>query len=337
MDCVEDIVLVLDDRLRIVMVNRCATAFFGYSANDLGKQPLSVLLEESEWPRMLELARDLKERRGGEAIFLLHSRAKAILRFVLSPIADNRLRRYLMIGKTVRGVDSELHDASHGLIGRMLNGFSDPLFVVDGASRTVRDCNEAALTGFGLAREEIVGRRLLDFAASEEERSRNDAVMARADATYAKAGIFQDRILFSRRSLPALVCDLIGIPILGRDGCLDSIIVILFDRTSEEEQKGNLASLIGRINTLAAELVAAAADYSTCGGMQRLSTLGFTARQIEIARLVASGLASKEIGARLGIAESTVKNHLAVIFRKLGVKTRASFTSKLFEQHIRID
>lgn len=46
-------------------------------------------------------------------------------------------------------------------------------------------------------------------------------------------------------------------------------------------------------------------------------------RQLEVARLVAGGLSSKEAAAKLVVSARTVDNHLAVVYRKLGVATRA--------------
>lgn len=46
---------------------------------------------------------------------------------------------------------------------------------------------------------------------------------------------------------------------------------------------------------------------------------GLTPRQREIARLVGAGLLRKQIGARLGIKEATVANHLWEIYRVTGV------------------
>jgi DNA-binding NarL/FixJ family response regulator len=40
-------------------------------------------------------------------------------------------------------------------------------------------------------------------------------------------------------------------------------------------------------------------------------------------RLVAEGLANKQIAARLGISESTAKYHLVAVLNKLGADSRA--------------
>lgn len=47
-----------------------------------------------------------------------------------------------------------------------------------------------------------------------------------------------------------------------------------------------------------------------------------TQRELEVLQLAAEGLSSKEIAARLVIAEKTVKNHIANIFSKLQVNDR---------------
>jgi DNA-binding NarL/FixJ family response regulator len=47
-----------------------------------------------------------------------------------------------------------------------------------------------------------------------------------------------------------------------------------------------------------------------------------TAREIEIIRLVATGLRNREVADRLGIGEFTVKTHVNHIFHKLGLRDR---------------
>jgi len=54
-----------------------------------------------------------------------------------------------------------------------------------------------------------------------------------------------------------------------------------------------------------------------------------TKRELEIARLAAKGLASKDIAAQLYLSVRTVDNHLARIYDKLGVSGRAALTDAL--------
>ena len=48
-----------------------------------------------------------------------------------------------------------------------------------------------------------------------------------------------------------------------------------------------------------------------------------TARELDVLRLIAEGLANKQIASRLGISEHTVKFHVAAVFAKLRASTRA--------------
>jgi DNA-binding CsgD family transcriptional regulator len=48
-----------------------------------------------------------------------------------------------------------------------------------------------------------------------------------------------------------------------------------------------------------------------------------TARQREVAALVADGLTNREIGARLGIEERSAEGHLERIRLRLGMRSRA--------------
>jgi DNA-binding CsgD family transcriptional regulator len=57
---------------------------------------------------------------------------------------------------------------------------------------------------------------------------------------------------------------------------------------------------------------------------------GLTPRELEIAELVAAGLANKDISARLGISYNTVKNHVASLFSKLGIRSRLELISIIY-------
>ena len=340
LDCVDELVLIINSGLRVVDANRIALVSLGYPSADITKKNFLELIASSERKSISGLIPDIKERMGGETLLLTRSNRKVPARFSLSPLlgADEKPRGYLFVGRrSAKARVAPRHGPLQALEARMLKGFADPLFIIDGPSRTVRECNEAALAATGFARDELIGRRLFDHARSAEERQRNRAVEARADHTYATAGIFQERLLFPRKGDSPLPCDLSGFPHFGPEGSLDSIIVILIDRSAEEERETELADLIGQVSALAAELTAASSAYPTRSRAKSLSELGFTSRQVEIARLCASGASSKEIGYRLGLALSTVKNHLSVIYRKLGVSSRIGFIRALAAKRIKLD
>ena len=57
-------------------------------------------------------------------------------------------------------------------------------------------------------------------------------------------------------------------------------------------------------------------------------------RQYEILRLIAAGLVSRDIGAKLCISESTVKKELAHIFDKLGVNDRTQAVAEAMKRKL---
>jgi DNA-binding NarL/FixJ family response regulator len=57
-------------------------------------------------------------------------------------------------------------------------------------------------------------------------------------------------------------------------------------------------------------------------GFAGLQPCGLTARQLEVARLLAQGCANKTIADILAMSEGTVKVHIAAIFRAFGVTNR---------------
>jgi DNA-binding NarL/FixJ family response regulator len=60
-----------------------------------------------------------------------------------------------------------------------------------------------------------------------------------------------------------------------------------------------------------------------------------TARELEVATLVASGRANKQIASTLGISEWTVSTHVRRMFAKLGVDSRAAMVARCFGAHAR--
>ena len=57
---------------------------------------------------------------------------------------------------------------------------------------------------------------------------------------------------------------------------------------------------------------------------------GLTERERAVTRLVAEGLPTDAIGARLFISPWTVQDHLKAIFEKVGVSTRGELVAQVF-------
>lgn len=82
---------------------------------------------------------------------------------------------------------------------------------------------------------------------------------------------------------------------------------------------------IGASRALYEDSTAPSLDDATIvesGGL--LGPQAFTERQLQVLRLVARGLANKEIGRRLSVSERTVKAYLSSVFDKLGVENRSA-------------
>jgi DNA-binding NarL/FixJ family response regulator len=69
------------------------------------------------------------------------------------------------------------------------------------------------------------------------------------------------------------------------------------------------------------KLIAAAASATPATGGELPD--GLTSREVEVLRLIAAGLANREIAARLFVTEATVKSHINRLFAKTGVSHRA--------------
>jgi len=97
---------------------------------------------------------------------------------------------------------------------------------------------------------------------------------------------------------------------------------------SRESDPDNVLSAINAVcdglvllNTATAESLASVYRDLPLEGEDEVSE-EITSRETEVLRMLAEGLANKEIGARLGISEHTVKFHISSILDKLGAATR---------------
>jgi HD-GYP domain-containing protein (c-di-GMP phosphodiesterase class II) len=96
-------------------------------------------------------------------------------------------------------------------------------------------------------------------------------------------------------------------------------------RRSADEAAGVMRAEVkaGRLDGQAAEAVAAAAG-ARAGRLKGELPLGLSDREVEVLALLARGLSNKEIGSALFISARTAGNHIAHIYEKTGINTRAA-------------
>lgn len=97
---------------------------------------------------------------------------------------------------------------------------------------------------------------------------------------------------------------------------------------------------------LAGDLDAARAIYEECGALADLRRIGeapgqnrsapvLSKREGEVARLVAEGKSNRAIAESLVLSERTVESHIASIFAKLGMRSRAEVASFVARENVR--
>ncbi len=101
---------------------------------------------------------------------------------------------------------------------------------------------------------------------------------------------------------------------------------------------GDEQSAVSELEAALSELSAVGADLDRREVTALLATTepagGLTAREVEVLRLVASGMSNKEIAHELTLSEKTVARHLSNIFTKLDVASRTAAAAFAYEHHL---
>ncbi|MFJ4685926.1 response regulator [Streptomyces sp. NPDC088789] len=100
---------------------------------------------------------------------------------------------------------------------------------------------------------------------------------------------------------------------------------------SPEELTAALRTVRGGEAVVAPRLLTRLISTFVAGPTLTADLSDLTPREIEILRMIASGLDNSEISTALGIGVQTVKNHVTNVFAKLGVRDRAQAVIAAYE------
>lgn len=333
-----DILLLADSDLAVIKANLAAGMLFGRAARELEGRGADSLLDPEGGAGIGRIASRLRID-GETASARLRVRdylgversLSATLRCVAGDDRDARLVLIALresanpAAHSLSGLDSRL------LIKRLLKGISDSVLLVDVKQRTICDCNLGAERMFGYERSEIVGRSPQFLAASEEQAK---DYLERSGESFAKNGFFQDKMRCRRKDGSAFMTLATNLALFGASGELEFILAINRDITAEEKLLEEVFRLSEKSKLVLEALNQSIMPLQRPVPRTSLSSLGFSARQIEIANVLVAGEPTKIIADRLRISESAVKSHLSSMYRRLGVGSRVEFVKYMHNRDI---
>jgi DNA-binding NarL/FixJ family response regulator len=118
-------------------------------------------------------------------------------------------------------------------------------------------------------------------------------------------------------------------PTLARDAIAVGVRALLSRDAGDAELIAAVRAVAAGLVVLtpdAAQPVRGQANVARREGSPR--TVSLTPREHEVLQALAEGLANKQVAARLGISEHTIKTHVTAVFEKLGVTTRAEAVAR---------
>jgi PAS domain S-box-containing protein len=178
---------------------------------------------------------------------------------------------------------------------------------------------------YGWRKSEMLGRDIRELTAGSEEAEHAEEILAQVAAGEAWEGEFAAR----RKDGSKLLVRIVDAPLFDEGGDVVGMIGVSvgLDRLYEAERREKLEALeqaMSRISSFVAGL-------SVGDDADRPELDALTPRQREVVTLLQRGLRVRTIADRLGISESTARNHLGVVYRRLGVRSQRELLELLSE------
>jgi DNA-binding CsgD family transcriptional regulator len=188
-------------------------------------------------------------------------------------------------------------------------GTADADFVIDRISHNAADL-------FGMPMFALLGTRLFDLVA-DADAGRVRAALTGSLTVYPDASLRVEL----RAGISELRCDVVLLPFLPTPSCL-FVFLPTVDRLRNRTSEGTMSAILGRLGE-GAEVPQLALRMSLIAAeLGRRGVRALTARESEIVTRLLEGDRVPAIAAKLFVSQSTVRNHLASVFSKLGVASQ---------------
>ena len=193
-------------------------------------------------------------------------------------------------------------------LAEMLAATADGGFAIDAEGRIVL-WNRAAESMLGYTVREAVGRQCCDLLMGDDENG--NRLCCRGchivDLVKMRTPVHSFDMRTRTKTGSAIWVNVSTLRV-SRDGAGDGTVHLLRDVTATRE----ILALIRGLLAIPAALVPAAPD----------GTGALTRRELEILRVIATGLNTKHVAERLHVSPATIRNHVQNILGKLGAHSR---------------
>ena len=190
-------------------------------------------------------------------------------------------------------------------------------------SETFTEVNEAFLTFLGYAREEVIGKTVLELKLWSSREDRRKLQEAQENDR------FKGLEVHVRDKLGNVYDVLLSTEVLQFDE-EQSYLRMFYDVTDRKRSEGQMRqavqSLMNDTSWFSQELIARLNHLrgsSDIGSYQPLEGVTFTSRERQVLECLARGWDNGRIGEEMGLKMQTVRNYISTIYEKLDVHSRA--------------
>lgn len=206
---------------------------------------------------------------------------------------------------------------------------SVPIMISDAHTRTILAVSPGIERLFGWTSEEVLGRSTSSIYMDGEYFRK---VGKKAEESYQKQGFLAGTAQVLRKDGNATQCSFLNMPLYGGQAKEPTWILTFIDEHIREwKRQQDIERLAEAARELADDLRQVSGE-SVAIWNSIIKLGGLSSRQKEIIFLVKDGSSTKQIAERLGLTESTVKNHLSSAYKKIGVKSRTELVRNLYQK-----